>query len=116
MGVPELAIWERMSQAAFAYYEKHQKKIQEQERERVAAEIVKVLPATLAKGHVVWCRSGEVCSEATLCGTLCCEHKNLPDDIVFGASKCQRFQVTRLSQRGWYDAVHVDVHGELMSH
>lgn len=57
---------------------------------------------------LVWCRDGEVCSNATPCEKLSCKYKNGKEDILKGVEKCQHFAVTT-SRHVWNDASHLDV-------
>lgn len=61
----------------------------------------------IKKGNMVWCRNAEVCSLATPCKDLKCKYKKTREDIVQGAAKCQKFQMTEFSS-SWDYAKHVD--------
>jgi hypothetical protein len=72
-------------------------------------DILKHLPELMKQQQIViWCRHGDICPEATICKTLSCGFKKNKDDIVNGVSKCQYFQITKSSSKGWYDAERLD--------
>jgi hypothetical protein len=106
-----LTEWRRLQRVAGDYHDTYGAEIEREAYYERRDEIRVALPRTLATGHMVWCRDGDVCRKAIPCEDLYCKHKACASMVVHGAAHCQRFQVTRMATN-WGTAYHTDIYGE----
>jgi len=95
------------------FYEKHSVKIIKAERQ-INGEKLRNLIKKHGDKIKIWCRNGEVSSEARPCNEINCKHKTQSSQVVSGCGKCGNFQIT-LNRGAWGCCPHITIDGRVIN-